>query len=82
MIANGDIASPEQARQVIERTGADAVMIGRAAQGDPSISGDVGAYLETGRLQPPPPLESVRDTLLEHLRGLYDLSMGRSRDCG
>ncbi len=73
VIANGDISTPEQARQVLERTGADGVMIGRAAQGKPWVFREITHYLATGeRLAPPPPHEMAA-TLVEHLDGLYDL---------
>ncbi len=54
VIANGDITSPEQARAVLEHTGADAVMIGRAALGRPWIFREIDHYLRTGRTPPPP----------------------------
>ena len=73
VVANGDIRTPEDARQVLERTGADGVMIGRAAHGRPWLFGAVARYLESGeRVTPPPPREIGR-VLIEHLEGLYDL---------
>jgi tRNA-dihydrouridine synthase B len=71
VIANGDITSPEKARAVLAATGADALMIGRAAQGRPWIFGEIAHFLATGELLPPPPIELVRDTLLEHVRALH-----------
>ncbi len=71
VIANGDIRSPQKARDVLAYTGADAVMIGRAAQGNPWVFREVDHYLRTGRELPPPSLAEVRDTLLTHVRGLY-----------
>lgn len=71
VIANGDIATPEQARAVLARTGADGLMIGRAAQGRPWIFREMACYLTTGRRLPPPPADEVRDLLSEHLEGLY-----------
>lgn len=71
VIANGDIGSPARARQVLDVTGADALMIGRAAQGNPWIFREIAHYLETGEILPPPAPEEVRDTLLEHLDALY-----------
>ncbi len=69
--ANGDIQNPEQARRVLDFTGADAVMIGRAAQGRPWLPGQIAHYLATGeRLAEPPPAR-VRDILSEHLENLY-----------
>ncbi len=72
VIANGDITSPEKAKQVFDATGADAVMIGRAAQGRPWIFREINHYLETGELLPELELEEVRDILLGHLANLYD----------
>jgi len=71
VIANGDIDSPEKAREVLDHTGADGIMIGRAAQGRPWIFQEIGHFLETGtRPGEPAPLE-VRDILLGHLDNLY-----------
>jgi tRNA-dihydrouridine synthase B len=73
VIANGDISTPEQAKAVLERTGADGVMIGRAAQGRPWLFREITHYLATGeRLAPPAPRERAA-VLVEHLDGLYDL---------
>src|SRR3546814_4454121 len=72
VIANGDIDSPQRAAFVLRHTGADAVMIGRAAQGRPWIFGGIAHYLATGELLPPPSLAQVRDILLGHLRALHD----------
>jgi tRNA-dihydrouridine synthase B len=69
--ANGDIDSPEKARAVLERTGADAVMIGRAAQGRPWIFREVRHFLEHGELPPPPRVEEIRRVVLEHLEEHY-----------
>ena len=71
VIANGDIDSPRKARQVLEATGADAVMIGRAAQGRPWIFREISHFLATGQHLPPPPPAQVRDLLLGHLDELY-----------
>ena len=71
VIANGDIDSPERAAAVLAATGADGVMIGRAAQGNPWIFSQVAHYLATGRHLAPPTPEQVRNVLLEHLDGLY-----------
>ena len=54
VIANGDVASPEDAKHVFERTGCDGVMIGRGALGDPWVFGRIAEYLETGRILPGP----------------------------
>jgi tRNA-dihydrouridine synthase B len=73
VIANGDIATPEEARRVLELTGADGIMIGRAAQGRPWLFREIVHYLASGeRLAPPCALER-RAVLVEHLDGLYDL---------
>jgi tRNA-dihydrouridine synthase B len=71
VIANGDIDSPEKARFVLDATGCDAVMIGRAAQGRPWIFGQVAHYLATGERLPEPSLQQVRDILLGHLEHLH-----------
>lgn len=71
VIANGDIDSPEKARQVLDYTGADAVMIGRAAQGRPWIFREIGHYLRTGARLAPPSYGEMRDLLLEHLDDHY-----------
>jgi len=72
LIANGDISTPEKARFVLDYTGADAVMIGRAAQGRPWIFREIDHYLQTGEKLPEPHVIEVRDILLDHLRNLYD----------
>ena len=72
VIANGDIDSGPKARFVLERTGVDALMFGRAAQGRPWIFREVAHYLETGEELPPPSPAEVRDILLGHLDDLYD----------
>ena len=71
VIANGDIDSPEKARAVLDATGCDAVMIGRAAQGRPWIFGQIAHYLATGERLPDPSLQQVRDILLGHLEHLH-----------
>ena len=72
VVANGDITSPEQARRVLSYTGADAVMIGRAAQGNPWLPGAVAAYLRTGVHAAAPELQDRAEVLLEHLRALHE----------
>jgi tRNA-dihydrouridine synthase B len=72
VIANGDITSPEKAKHVLEYTGADGVMIGRAAQGRPWIFREIRHFLQTGELLPEPAIEEVSDTLLNHVENLYD----------
>ena len=71
VIANGDIDSPAKARQVLDLTGADALMIGRAAQGRPWIFAEINHYLATGRELAPPSPAWIRDLLLQHLDELY-----------
>jgi tRNA-dihydrouridine synthase B len=71
VIANGDITTPEKAKFVLEYTGADAVMIGRAAQGRPWIFREIAYYLETGAHLPPPGVAEIREVLVEHLHELY-----------
>ena len=71
VIANGDITTPEEARQVLEYTGADGVMIGRAAQGRPWIFREIEHYLQTGNTLPPPLVSEIRAVLIEHLHDLY-----------
>ncbi|WP_026221002.1 tRNA dihydrouridine synthase DusB [Thiofilum flexile] len=71
VIANGDIDSPEKAQQVLAETNADALMIGRAAQGRPWIFREIQHYLQTGQVLPPPELTEVREIVLNHLNDLY-----------
>lgn len=73
VVANGDIDSAHKARDVLERTGADAVMIGRAAQGRPWIFREIGELLATGEPAPAPQTREVRAWLTEHLREHYAL---------
>ena len=73
VVANGDIDSPHKAFQVLQRTGADALMIGRAAQGRPWIFRAIGHFSETGQLLAPPLVEEVRRLLQEHLQEHYSL---------
>lgn len=71
LIANGDIDSPEKAKYVLDYTGADAVMIGRAAQGRPWIFREVAHYLETGEHLAAPEIVEVKQVLMGHLAELY-----------
>jgi tRNA-dihydrouridine synthase B len=71
VIANGDIDTPEKAADVLARTGCDAVMLGRAAQGRPWVFREVAHYLATGERLPEPTLSEVRDVLLGHLAHLH-----------
>ncbi len=71
VIANGDIATPEGARDVLEQTGADGIMIGRAAQGRPWIFAEIAHFLDTGTHLPPPTVAAVRALIAEHLADHY-----------
>jgi tRNA-dihydrouridine synthase B len=73
VIANGDVETPEDAKRVLEATGADGIMIGRAAQGRPWLFREITRYLATGERAAPPDAAEIRDVLLEHLEGLYEL---------
>ena len=72
VVANGDITSPQQAARVLKQTGVDGIMIGRAAQGNPWIFREISHYLETGHLLPRPSSVEFRDTLVMHLKILYE----------
>ena len=71
VIANGDITTPEKAKFVLEYTGADAVMIGRAAQGRPWIFREIEHFLSTGEHLPQPEVAEIHSVLLEHIHDLY-----------
>jgi tRNA-dihydrouridine synthase B len=71
VIANGDVDSPRKAADVLRRTGADALMIGRAAQGRPWIFREITHYLATGALLPEPRIDEVRDFLIGHVEQLH-----------
>ncbi len=73
VVANGDITTPEKARDVLAATGADAIMIGRAAQGRPWIFREIGHFLATGEHLAPPLVAEVRRLLLDHLHDHYSL---------
>jgi tRNA-dihydrouridine synthase B len=73
VVANGDIASPEKARWVLQVTGADAVMVGRAAQGRPWIFREIQHFLTTGQHLEAPRVSEVKEWLLEHLHDHYRL---------
>ena len=73
VVANGDIDSPEKAREVLQATGADAVMIGRAAQGRPWIFREISHFLAHGRHAPPPATADVAGWLIEHLHDHHAL---------
>lgn len=72
LIANGDIDSPQKAQLVLEKTGADGLMIGRAAQGNPWIFKQILHYLDHGQLLASPEVDEIRKVLIEHLENLYD----------
>ncbi len=71
VIANGDIDSPERVKHVLQYTGADAVMIGRAAQGRPWMFREVDHYLATGERMLPPAVAEIHRVLIAHLHDLY-----------
>jgi len=71
VVANGDITTPAKAKFVLDHTGADAVMIGRAAQGRPWICREIDYFLRTGENLPPPLVEEVRELMNEHLPAHY-----------
>ncbi|EKO3611243.1 tRNA dihydrouridine synthase DusB [Vibrio metschnikovii] len=71
VIANGDIDSPQKAKQVLDYTGADALMIGRPAQGRPWIFQEIQYYLESGTTMPELPAQEVKDILLGHVHALH-----------
>ncbi|RZL03711.1 MAG: tRNA dihydrouridine synthase DusB [Rubrivivax sp.] len=73
VVANGDIVSAEKALEVLRYTGADALMVGRAAQGRPWIFGDIAHFLATGEHRAQPLTEQVKQWLLEHLDDHYGL---------
>lgn len=68
VIGNGDVTSPQKAKQLLEETGCDGVMVGRAAQGNPWIFKEITHYLATGELLPRPDKAEVRDMMLRHAR--------------
>jgi tRNA-dihydrouridine synthase B len=71
VFANGDIESPQKARQILAYTGADGLMIGRAAQGNPWIFREIRHYLDTGELLPPPAPSAILDVMKQHLGQLH-----------
>jgi tRNA-dihydrouridine synthase B len=71
VLANGDVTTPQQAKHVLDATGADAVMIGRGAQGRPWIFREIAHYLATGELLPEPAPAEVSEILIGHLEQLY-----------
>lgn len=73
IVANGDVVSAEQAKQVLDYTGADGLMIGRAAQGKPWIFKQIAAYLESGTQVPNPSFEELTQISVEHVREIHQL---------
>ena len=73
VVANGDVRTPEEASQVLAATGADGIMIGRAAQGRPWLFRTIERFLAAGERVGAPSLAERRAALLEHLEGLYEL---------
>lgn len=73
IIANGDIDTPQKAKEVLDYTGADAIMLGRAAQGTPWIFQEVAYYLETGKVLSSPTPQAIAQIMLEHLSNIYSL---------
>jgi len=71
VVANGDIDSPAKARAVLAATGADAIMIGRAAQGRPWLFREIESFLQHGELLPPPRIAEIREVMNEHLEDHY-----------
>jgi tRNA-dihydrouridine synthase B len=76
VIANGDVRTPEDAKRVLEATGADAIMVGRAAQGRPWLFREIAHFLATGERLAPPAAHEIGAVLTEHLDGLYNLYGG------
>ena len=72
VIGNGDVTSPEAARQLMETTGCDGIMIGRGAQGNPWIFRQILHWMETGEEEPKPDLEEVKAMILRHARMLVE----------
>ena len=71
VVANGDITTPQKARDVLAATGADAIMIGRAAQGRPWLFREIERFLRTGELLPPPRIDEIQQVMNEHLEDHY-----------
>ena len=71
MWVNGDLSSPQKAADILRQTGADGVMIGRAAQGQPWLFRDIRHYLAEGSLPPPPKFDEAAATLLEHIAEMH-----------
>ncbi len=72
ILANGDITTPQRAREVLRHTGADGIMIGRGAQGNPWLFREIQHYLDTGETLPTASYKEVSAVILEHLQRLHD----------
>ena len=72
VVANGDILTPYQAKKVIDQTGCDAVMIGRAAQGKPWLPSQIDQYLQFGTIKPEPTIDEIRELLSGHVKALHE----------
>lgn len=73
LIGNGDITDPVKAREIIQNTGCDAVMIGRAAQGKPWIFNQIQTFIKTNQLLPAPTAEQVLSWMTQHIQGVHQL---------
>ncbi|MCF7981212.1 MAG: tRNA dihydrouridine synthase DusB [Pseudomonadales bacterium] len=72
IIANGDINTPDKAQFVLDYTGADAIMVGRAAQGRPWIFSEIDYFLKTGVYQKPPMIGDIKKVIVQHLTELHN----------
>ena len=72
VVANGDITSAEKAKKVLDYTGADAVMLGRATQGNPWLVGQINNYLTTGKISKAPLLDKKISLILKHILQIHD----------
>lgn len=72
VVANGDIDTPEKAKKILEQTKCDAIMIGRAAQGNPWIFREIKHFLETGEYLDPPTQQEIMNTMYHHVKNLHD----------
>ena len=80
VIGNGDVETPEDAKRMLEETGCDAVMVGRAAMGNPWLFGDIAHFLETGEHRPAPTLAARVEAALFHLKTMAaDPAVGEAR---
>lgn len=72
ILANGDITTPEKAKSILNTSKADGLLVGRAAQGNPWIFREIDYYIKTGRHLAKPSIDEIRETLLEHVKSLYN----------